>query len=43
MSANHILQNYLSTENFPVWKWALRVSQLNVNSLSLLAGVGSAI
>ena len=24
VSANHILQNVLSAENFPEWKWALR-------------------
>ena len=24
MSANHILQNFLSAENFPELKWALR-------------------
>jgi hypothetical protein len=23
-AANHILQNFLSAENFPEWKWALR-------------------
>jgi hypothetical protein len=22
VSANHILQNFLSAENFPEWKWA---------------------
>jgi hypothetical protein len=26
VSANHILQNFLSAENFPEWKWTFRVS-----------------
>jgi hypothetical protein len=25
VSANHILQNFLSAENFPEWKWAFQV------------------
>jgi hypothetical protein len=25
VSANHILQNFLSGENFPEWKWAFTV------------------
>jgi hypothetical protein len=24
VSANHILQNFLSAENFPEWKWTLK-------------------
>jgi hypothetical protein len=25
VSANHILQSFLSAENFPEWEWALKV------------------
>jgi hypothetical protein len=28
VSANHILQNFLSTENFPEWKWALPLKDI---------------
>ena len=29
MSANHILQNFLSAENFPEWTWALKQTLKN--------------
>jgi hypothetical protein len=27
VSANHSLQNFLSAENFPEWKWALEAGK----------------
>ena len=28
MSANHILQNFFSAENFPEWKWVLPLKDI---------------
>jgi hypothetical protein len=37
VSANHILQNFLSAENFPEWKWAFKAR------LHFSAAISSAI
>ena len=35
MLANHILQNFLSAENFPEWKWAFSIIIIKKVSFAL--------